>query len=108
LRSGSSDQCVLDEHDRRPVTGDRSEELDPRVLEPVADGKRMEVARDVEAEAQAEDLVPRKSLEDDLRRVVVEDAEVLLQDLRQRPVRDAVPVGETAADSAERLGRALL
>ena len=47
---------VLDEQDRRRFRGELAEELDPRLLETVADGKRMGVAGEVEAESEPEDL----------------------------------------------------
>src|SRR5205823_9597795 len=76
------------------------EQLDPRLLEPVARGERVQVARDVEPERQAEDLPARELRADALGVVALEDPEVLLEDLAERPVGDPAPVGQAAAGAA--------
>jgi hypothetical protein len=51
----------------------------------------------VQAERQAEVATAAQPLGGDSRRILVEDAEVLAQDLGERPVRGAMPVREAAA-----------
>ena len=60
----------------------------------------MEVARHFEPKREAENLARPESLEHDLGRIAVEDPEVLLQHLGERPVGAALSVGETAARPA--------
>src|SRR5439155_25492781 len=78
---------VLDEHDRGPLTDDLGQELCPGVLEAVARGERVQVAGDVEAEREAENLPGAESVEREFGRVAFEEAQVLLQHLAQRPIR---------------------
>ena len=94
---------VLDEHDDGPLGAQLLQQVDPRLLEPVARRERVQVARDVEAERQAEDLAPGELRADAIGLVALEDPEVLLEDLAERPVGDPAPVGEAAAGAAQRL-----
>src|SRR5215213_3488414 len=62
----------------------------------------MRVGFGLEAERQRERLA--EPLEHDLRRVALEQAEMLLQHLAERPVRDAPAVRQAAAGPPQRLG----
>src|SRR5439155_9260695 len=94
---------VLEEQDCRPVADELVEERNPRVLEAVARDERMGVAGHVESEREGEDLAPAEPLERGLRRVALEQAEMLPQDLAERPVRD-LSVRQAAARALKRLG----
>ncbi|HEX7311915.1 MAG TPA: hypothetical protein VF232_12120 [Gaiellaceae bacterium] len=52
----------------------------------------------------AEDLAIAEQATDDVGRVVLENADVFLEDLAERPIRDPVAVGEAAAGPPDRLG----
>src|SRR3954447_338595 len=93
---------VLDENGSRPTRSEVPDETDCRVVQPVPRRQRVEIPREVEAKRKREHLVWEQPSYR-LRRVAVEDPEVLLQHLAQRPVRDRVPIRETAAVRARRL-----
>jgi hypothetical protein len=57
----------------------------------------MQVADHVEPEGEPEDLALVQPVTDRIGRVALEDAEVLLEDFAERPVRDALSVREAAA-----------
>src|SRR5207244_12355848 len=61
------------------------------------------VAGQVESERQAEDLASSEAPQHDLGRIAVEDPEVLLQHLSERPVGDAFAVGEATSCPSHRL-----
>src|SRR5438445_863167 len=67
----------------------------------------MQVAGDVQAEREAEDLTIAERAAYFVRRVVLEDREMFLQDLGEGPVRYPLAVGETAAGPEQRLGLGL-
>ena len=56
----------------------------------------MQVAGDVEAEREAEDLSLPEGAAHVFRRVVLEDSKMLLEDLGKGPIGDPLAVGETA------------
>ena len=95
---------VLDQHHERPLRNEVGQEPNPSGMQPVAGSQRVKVARDVEAERQPEDLVLAESRTHVVGRVALEDAEVLFQDLREGPERDAVAVRHAAAGAPQRLG----
>src|SRR5438552_19190978 len=66
----------------------------------------MEADADVETEGETEDLAPGQATPHLLRRIALEDPEVLLEHLAEWPVGDPVPVRETASGPAKR-GRVL-
>ena len=93
---------VLDQDDDPPFSRELREEGGPGGVQAVPSREWMEVARDVEAQRQPQDLALAEPAARLLRRIAFEDRKVLLQDLRQRPVRDALAVGEAAADPPQR------
>jgi hypothetical protein len=93
---------VLDEDDERSPRGELGQELDPGSVEAIAGRERMQVAHDVEPEGEAQDLARAEATTHLLGRVALEDLEVLLQDLGERPERDSVAVGKTASGQAQR------
>ena len=88
--------------------GELLEELDPRVLQALARGERVERRRRRRARASGRGSrrSPSRS-STTLRRVALEDPEVLLQHLAERPVGDPAPVREAAAGAPQRLRRLL-
>ena len=96
---------ILDEQDERLLGRELGDEVEPRVVQAVARLDRVQLARDVEAESEPEDGAFAEHAEDSLRRVAVEQAEVLPDDLAERPVRTGRPVGRTAAGATQRLRR---
>ena len=94
---------VLDERDDRSVADEVAEELDPRVVERVAGSERVKLRRRVEAERESEDLPLAEASSHGLRRIVLADAEVLLEHFAERPIRDAPSVREAPAGARERL-----
>ena len=95
---------VFDQEDRRSLTDELVEELEPRVVQALAHDQRMEILRDREPERQTEERTPPEPLRDDLRRVALEDLELLAQHLRERPVRYPLAVREASAGPAQGLG----
>ena len=95
---------VLEQHDGRPLGDELLEEGDPRLVEPVAGGERMQVARDVEAEREAEDLAVPEQLADALGRIVLADGQVLLDHLADRPVGD-LAIRKAAPRALQRVRR---
>ncbi len=93
---------ILDEHDDRPLGSEGLEEADYGGLELLACIERMKSARDVEPERESEYRVPAEARQDVFRSIAVEDPEVLLEHLAQRPVGNSVAVGETPPGPAER------
>src|SRR6266540_2839589 len=63
----------------------------------------MEVARDVQAESEREYPPLAELTEDPIRRIAVEEAEMLLQDLGEGLIGDRVSVGKAPAGAQERL-----
>src|SRR5207244_12451801 len=96
---------VLDECDDRALGRETLQQVDPGAVEPVARGERVEIGGDVEPERKSEDLATAEPLANGFRRIAVQDAQVLLEALAERPVRDPLSVGETTAGAAERLRR---
>src|SRR5439155_11189516 len=91
------------EHDRGTLASELAEELCPGVVQTLARPERVQLLARVEAERQAEVATVTEPLGDDGRRIILQDAEVLAQDLGERPVRGAVPVREAAAGALHRL-----
>src|SRR2546427_6928371 len=87
---------ILDEDGGGTGRCELLEQRDPGVLEAIAGSKRVQVACDVQPERQPQDLTVAESGEDALRRIPVEDAKLLLEDLAKRPERN-LPVGEAPA-----------
>src|SRR5262245_53080654 len=65
----------------------------------------MHVAGDVQTEREPQDLAGAEAVQRDLRRVALQEAEMLLQHLAQRPVRRPASVWQAAARPAKRAGR---
>src|SRR2546422_49584 len=80
---------------------------DPRVREPVRGGGGGGPVAHIQPESQSQDLARAETFEHPRRRVALEDPEMFLQHLRERPVRDALAVGETPSGPPQRLGRAV-
>src|SRR5438094_258709 len=78
-------------------------ESERRGVETVAGDERVEVPGHVETECEPENLPGAELAAYLFRRIAFEDPEVLLQHLRQRPVRDPLSVGETPSGPAQRL-----
>src|ERR671936_77575 len=95
---------VLHEDDRRPLGYDVRHELGPGVLKAVAGCERVQIPRDVETERQPENLAVAESLECDFWRVALQEAQVLLQDFAEGPIRRSRSVRETSTRVAQRLG----
>src|SRR5207244_1998156 len=92
------------EHDR-PLRGKRGHPLDPRIVQTVAGGQRVQLAGDIESERKSQDLVRSKALANGGGRVALEDAEVLLENFPERPIRDPLSVREAAARATHGLRR---
>jgi hypothetical protein len=97
---------VLDEDDDRLLPHEILEELDPRLVQALARREGVQVAGDVEAERQAEHSARVEEAERRLGRIAFEQPQVLLQHLSERPVGDALAVGQAAARPPE--GRRVL
>ena len=97
---------VLDEDDRRRLGRQLAQQVDPGFLEELADGQRVRVAGDVEAERETEDRALAEPLPHGLLLLVLGNPELLAQDLAERPVGD-VAVRKAAAGALERLRRLL-
>src|SRR5262249_61546063 len=87
---------ILDQNGGRTGPCELLEQRDPGVLEAIAGSKRVQIACDVQPERQPQDLTVAETVQDALRRVPVEDAYLLLEDLAKRPVRN-LPVREAPA-----------
>ena len=85
---------VLDEQNRRRFRRQLAEELDPRLLEAVADGKGVRAAGEVEPQSEPEDLPLAEPPARLLLRFALQDSQVLSQNLTERPVGE-VAVGQT-------------
>ena len=96
---------ILDEDDRRPVGDELAEKLDPRLVQAVPHGERVESAHRLQPERQSETLAGAEQAPNRLGRCVLLDAEVLLEDLPERPVRDPSAIRYAAACQAERFGQ---
>ena len=79
------------------------EQRDPGILEVVAGREWVQVARDIQPERQPQDLAVAEAGENVLRRIPLQDAELLLEDLPKSPERD-LTVRETPARALQRLG----
>ena len=77
-----------------------STKLDGGFVQLLTGLERMQLAGDVETERQAQDLPPPESLAATSPAGRPPGCRVLPHDLAQRPVRDAVAVGETATRRA--------
>jgi hypothetical protein len=95
---------VLDQQDERTFGRQFREERDPCGVQPVLGREWMQVADHVQPEGQPEDLALVQAATHCVGRIALEDAEVLLEDLAQRPVRDALAVRQAASRSAKWLG----
>ena len=93
---------ALDQQDDGAFRRELGEERDPRLVQPVTRRERVEIAGEVEAEREPEQLALAESSQDDVRRVAVEDAEVFLEDFSERPVRDPLAVGQAATRPSDR------
>lgn len=96
---------VLQEHHGRPFGRQLLEELHPAVVQSLPGCKRVRALGSLEPERQGERLVPAETLQDCGGRVAFEHAEVLLEDLAERPVGDRLPVGQAATRPPGRLLR---
>ncbi len=93
---------VLDEECDGTFGGELLEQRRPRVLKAIPRDERVQAPGDVETECEPEDLAAVQPFERSLGRVAVEQAELLLEDLAERPVRD-LAVGQAAPRALERL-----
>ena len=66
-------------------------------MQTLSRGERVQVTRNIESESESEDVVLTELCARRLGRVALEQAELLLHDLAERPVRDAVPIREAAS-----------
>ncbi len=93
---------ILDDHHRRAPLAELRDQLDPSVLELEKRGPRVEVAGDVEAERQAEDLAAGEPLQGVFGRVLLPQAELRPQHVGERAVGHAPAVGKAAAEPDRR------
>lgn len=96
---------VLDEHDHGALGRELGEKVDPLGVQALAGGQRMEVGRDGDPEREPEDLALAQAAAHGLGRLGLHEAELLAEDVRERPVRRPAPIGQAAPGPAERLGR---
>ena len=96
---------VLDDEDRGTFRDEPLEQIDPRLVQLLACDERMDVARRLESERQPENLARSEAGSNLVGRIAVEDPELLLQDLAERPVRHAAAVRQAAAAAHDRLRR---
>ena len=96
---------VFDENDHRPLGGELLEEVDPRAVEALVDGERVEPSRRLQAERHRQDLALSELGTNDLLGIVLRAREMALKHFRERPVRDAATVGKGAAGVTGRRGR---
>ena len=96
---------VLDEDRGRPLRGQFLEETRPRRVQPLAHGQRVHVLRRGQAEREAEPVTATDPFGGHVRRIAVQDPEMLLQNLAERPVRDPVTVRQAPAAAQQRLRR---
>ena len=94
---------VFDQDDRGSFVGQLGEERCPRVVQALPGDKRVQLLIGFQAQGEPEVAAPTQPAGRDLRRVGVQDAEVLAQQLGQRPVGRGVPVREAAAGALQRL-----
>jgi len=83
---------ILDEDGGGTGRCELLEQRHPGVLEAIAGSKRVQVACDVQPERQPQNFTVAESGENALRRIPVEDAQLLLEDLAKGPERN-LPVG---------------
>jgi hypothetical protein len=95
---------VLHEHNQRPFGDDIAQELCPGVVEAIAGDERVQVAGDVKAEGEPENLAGAEPVERHFWCVALQQAEVFLQHLAERPIRSPCSIREAAAGATERLG----
>ncbi len=96
---------ILDDDDGRSARAELGDQLHPLVLEAQDRRPGIEIAADVEAERQAEDLAAGEPLEHGLGRVLLPQAELLAEHVGERAVGDAAAVGEAAAEPKRGPGR---
>ena len=89
----------------RPLRGQLLEETHPRGVQPLAHGQRVHVLRRGQPEREAEPLTASDPFGGHVRRIAVQDPEMLLQHLAERPVRDPVTVRQAPAAAQQRLRR---
>ena len=94
---------VLDEHDGGTFAGELFHEAHDGGLEALTGVERVRGARG-DPEREHEVLASLEPPRDLVTRAVLHDAVVLLDDLAQRPVRDAVAVRQAAAGASQRGG----
>ena len=96
---------VLDQHHGRPLGDELLEELDPRVVQPLAGGERVQTRRTSSPSVEAEDLAPAEPLERRSGGSLSRIPKCSLSTSAKRPVGDALPVREAAAGAPQRRGR---
>ena len=72
---------VLDQNHRRPLRRQLGEQLDPRVLEPVARQEGVQVAGQIQSERKSKHLAVAEPKADALRGIALADTHVLLEHL---------------------------
>ena len=87
------------------LLGQLLEETHPRRVQPVAHGQRVHALRRREAEREAEPVAASDPFGDHVRRIALENSEMLLQHLTERPVCYPVTVREAPAGPQKRRPR---
>jgi hypothetical protein len=103
MRSQRS-SSALDEQDDGTFANQLADEVDPGIVEALARDEWVELLPGLQAQGQPQVPVVGQPSGSGGRRVVLREAEVLLQDLRQRPVGGALSVGERPARPSDRFG----
>ncbi len=93
---------VLDQHRGWALAGQLLQETDPRRLQPVPHGQRVHLLWRRQAQRETQPFVVGHLPGHHLRRIALQDPEVLLQHLTQRPVRDPVTVRQAPAAAQQR------
>ena len=94
---------VFEEEDDGAVGGHPREQLDPGGVQVLARRERVEVARHVEAECQAQDLLAGEPPQDTVRRVGLQQPQLLAEHVRERAVGRAASGREAPARPPQRL-----
>jgi hypothetical protein len=77
---------VLDQEDKCVRRRQRLDQLHPRVMQAIPCDDRMQIRCDVEAECESQDAAGAQKRFDPLGGVAVHDTELLVEDLRHRPI----------------------
>ena len=96
---------VLQEEDDGALGRHLRQECDPGGVQVLPSRERVELSGDVQAERQAEDLLAREASQDALRRVCLQQPQLLAEDVRECAIGRTPPGREAASGAPQRLGR---